>query len=808
MNINNLKTAWRNLINHKMYSAIKIGGFALGIAVCLLITFFIKDELSYDKQYPDADRIYRIVGEYHVQSEIFKETCFPAPFAKTVKESFPEIEKSGRIMATELLGAGSIEIRRIDQKQSNYEVGMVFADQEIIDLLKFPFIYGNPENALSKPKSMVITKSMAAKYFPNQNPVGQLLVINNRDEFTYTVGGVIADIPSNSHLKYSIFLTMESQEFGNGEQSNWLASNYFSYIKVKPGTNIKNLEAKFLGIAEKYFIPKFIEGGFIKKEEATNILQFKMQPITDIYLKSDGINDGLNHGDIRFLWIFGAIAFFILLLACINFINLSTAISANRAKEVGLRKTIGSYRIDLISQFITESLFFSVLSFIMGLILAWVLLPLFNSISGKSLVMPFDEAWLLPILCFSAILVGGLAGLYPAFYLSSFKPIAVLKGNVSLGGRSSGIRSGLVIFQFTASIILIAGTFIIQNQMGYILNKKLGFDKEQVLILNGTNTMGDKVNTFKNRLLELSSVKNVSVSDFLPVDGTKRNTNPWWKEGRTKEDKSVAGQIWEVDYDYIKTMGMHVVEGRDFSADRTTDNRAIIINQMMKQQLGLENPIGKTITNSFQSWTVIGVVENFHFESMRREIKPLALFAGNSNSIVSVRVNTSNMSSLLASVNTIWNEFSPNQEIRYSFLDQQFARMHQDVERTGRVFISFSLMAIVVACMGLFGLITFATKQKGKEIGVRKVNGARISEIIVLLDKEIIKWVAIAFVIATPIAYYAMHKWLESFAYKTNLSWWIFALAGLMALGIALLTVSWQSWRAATKNPVEALRYE
>jgi putative ABC transport system permease protein len=791
-----------------MYSTIKIGGFALGIAVCLLIAFFIKDELGYDKQYPDVDRIYRIVGEYHLQGQTIKESCFPAPFAKTVKETFPEIEKSGRINATELLGAGGIELRRTDQKQSNYEVGMVFADQEFIDLLKFPFVFGDPESALSKPKSMVISKSIADKYFPNQNPVGQLLVINNKDEFTYTVGGVIADISLNSHLKYRIFLTMESQAFGDGEQSNWLASNYFSYIKVKPGTDIKSLETKFDAITKKYFTPNFIEAGFIKKENTKDYLRFKLQPITDIHLKSDGIDDGLNHGDIRFLWIFGAIALFILILACINFINLSTAISANRAKEVGLRKAIGSLRKNLINQFITESLFFSVLSFIVGIILAWLLLPLFNSISGKSLVIPLGEAWLLPILGASAILVGLLSGLYPAFYLSSFKPIDVLKGNFGHGGRSSGIRSGLVIFQFTASIFLIAGTFIIQNQMGYIMNKKLGFDKEQVLILNGTNTLGNNLKPFKERLLELSSVKSVSVSDFLPVNGTKRNNNPWWNEGRTKEDKSIAGQIWEVDYDYIKTMGMKVVEGRDFSTDMATDNRAIIINQMMKKQLGLENPVGKTITNSFQKWTVIGVVENFHFESLRSEIKPLALFAGNSNSIVSIRASSSNISSLIASVTKIWNEFSPNQEIRYSFLDQQFARMYQDVARMERVFISFSLMAIVVACLDLFGLITFATQQKRKEIGVRKVNGARVSEIVMLLDTEIIKWVFISFVIATPLSWYAMHKWLENFAYKIELSWWIFALAGLLALGIALLTVSWQSWKAATRNPIEALRYE
>ena len=805
---NYFKIAWRSLSKQKMYSSIKIGGFALGIAACLLIALFIKDELSYDLHYPNGDRIYRVVGVYNDNGNIVKGVHFQAPFANALKENFPEVEQAGRFNPVVLFGAGSNEIRRADKVQNNYEEDFTYADQEILDVLQIPMVYGDRAHALDEPNTIVISKSKADKYFPNENPVGKTFIINNNASRPYRVGGVMADFPVNSHLHYNFLLTLKEVNFYPGEATNWGATNYPTYVMLRPGTDVTLLETKFSDITKKYLIPNAKQAGRADADGFLNRLSYKLQPIRDIHLKSEGIQDGLSHGDIRFVWLFGAIAVFILIIACINFINLSTAKSANRAREVGLRKTVGSSRGNLINQFLADSLMFSFLSFALGILLAWLFLPFFNFLSAKSLVIPWNEWWVLPLLSFAAIIVGLLAGLYPAFYLSAFKPIQVLKGSRSQGSKSSNMRNALVIFQFTTSIVLIIGTFIIYRQMGYILNKKIGFDKEQVILIQGANTLENQVNTFKKELLKLPEVKNISISDFLPIAGTKRNGNGFWKEGRTLQDPAVGIQIWRVDHDYVKTMGMKIIDGRDFSIDMPTDSRAAIINQAMAKELSLENPIGKRITNGGEVWSVIGVVENFHFESLREDIRGLCLVIGNSPSIVSVKVHTANMSNLIQSITKVWKNFAPNQAIRYTFLDESFARMYSDVQRTGRIFSAFTTLAIIVACLGLFALSSFMIEQRIKEIGIRKVNGARSIEVTNTINKDFLIWIILSFIIACPIAWYAMNKWLQNFAYKTELNWWVFAMAGLIALVIALFTVSWQSYRAATRNPIESLRYE
>jgi len=531
--------------------------------------------------------------------------------------------------------------------------------------------------------------------------------------------------------------------------------------------------------------------------------------LSDIYLNSEGVQDDLTHGDIRFVWLFGIIAGFILVIASINFINLSTAKSANRAKEVGLRKTVGSNKGNLIGQFLTESVLYSVLSFILGIVLAIVLLPYFNMLSAKSLVIPWAAWWwLLPLLTISSVIIGIFAGLYPSFYLSSFNPVSVLKGSLSRGSKSSVLRSALVIFQFTISIILIIGTLIVYRQFGYILNKKLGFDKEQVLLLHGANTMGDQVTSLKNELLKLSDVKSVSIGDYLPIAGTKRNGNSFWNEGRSKVDPSVGGQRWQIDHDYINTMGMNIVEGRNFSIDMPTDSKAAIINQTLAKELGLTDPIGKRITNLMEIFTVIGIVEDFNYESLKQEIGGMCFVLGNSPNIVSVKVNTSDMSRTIHSITGVWDGFSPNQPVRYTFLDESFAMMYADVQRMGLIFSTFALLAIIIACLGLFALSTFMIVQRTKEIGIRKVLGASISNVVFILSKNFLILVVVSNVIAWPVAYYFMNKWLQDFAYRIDMSWWMFVLAGVFALVIALLTIGRQAIRAATANPVESLKYE
>ncbi|MDB5025289.1 MAG: FtsX-like permease family protein [Mucilaginibacter sp.] len=810
---NYLKIAIRQLQKQKLYAAIKIGGFALGIAACLLIGLYIRDELSFDRSYPDTDRIYRVVGYYNIDGKTEKGTDWPAPMGKALKSDFPEVEVSGRLMPNSLFEkAGSNEVRRADQEQNSYEQGFTYADQEMLDILQLPMLYGKREIALKEPLTMVISKRKADKYFPGKNPVGQVMYLNNDKTKPYRIGGVMQNIPETSHLrKFDFLLTLKGVEFYQGEQNNWNASNYPDYIKLRPGTNIAQFEKKIShDIIKTYYLPIMTKDGMKDAEKQAVKFSLHLQNVADINLYSYDIYDNTPHGDVRFIWLFGAVAGFILVIACINFVNLSTAKSANRAKEVGLRKAVGSYRSSLINQFLAESIVYSILSFVIGIILAWVLLPYFNTLASKTLSMPWHQWWLTPFLIAAAFIVGIAAGLYPAFYLSGFKPVQVLKGSISTGSKNSILRNSLVVFQFSASIILIICTLVIYNQTQFILNKKVGFDKDQVVVIQGTNTLGDKnVKSFKNELLKLSSVKNVSISDYLPVNGSKRNGNTFYNEARTKLDAGVYGQYWQIDDTYLKTMGMKLVEGRNFSYTMAADTQgAAIINQTMAKKLNLKNPIGKRITNGYAKLTVIGVVQDFNFESMRDHIGPIVLNFGLSPSIVSVKIGSSDIKNTLSNIITVWKKYSPEQPIRYTFLDEQFANMYADVQRTGHIFTSFAVLAIIIACLGLFALSAFMAEQRSKEIGIRKVLGATISNITALLSFDFVKPVFIAILIASPIAWWAMNKWLQDFAYKIPISWWIFVLSATLAMAIALLTVSFQSIKAALMNPVKSLKSE
>jgi putative ABC transport system permease protein len=810
---NYIKIAVRQLRKQKMYAAIKIGGFALSIAACLLIALYIRNELSYDKSYPDANRIFRVLIVYTNNGTVGKGSEWPAPLAKTLKKDFPQIELSGRLMPNTLMGAGTAEVRRADQVENSYEDGITYADQSMLNILKLPMVYGDRSHALASPRTMVISRRKADKYFPGQNPMGKVMYFNNDKTKPYTVAGVMENFPATSHLQYDFMLTLTGMEFWRDEQNNWGAFNYPTYVLLKADSDAKNFEQKMTAdIVKNYFLPNFKKGGVKNAEQEAAKIKMALQPVTDINLYSYDIDDGLSHGDIRFIWLFGAVAGFILVIACINFINLSTAKSANRAKEVGLRKVVGSYRSSLIKQFLTESLLYSVLSFAIGLLLAWLLLPYFNTLTSKSLIIPWGEWWLIPIIFISAFIIGIAAGLYPALYLSGFKPVQVLKGTLSAGSKSSVLRNSLVVFQFTTSIILIISTLVIYNQMQYILNKKVGFDKDQVVVIQGTSTLGDKnVKSFKNELQKLASVKSASISDYLPISGTKRNGNTFYNEGRTKLDAGIGGQFWQVDDTYIKTLGMKLVEGRNFSYDMSDDTagKSIIINQTLAKKLNLKNPIGKRITNGY-TFTVIGVVQDFNFDSMHDQIGPMVLHFGLSPSMVTVKVKSADMKSTLQAITNTWKSFSPGQSIRYTFLDESFANMYADVQRMGHIFTTFAILAIIVACLGLFALSAFMAEQRSKEIGIRKVLGASVEAITTLLSLDFVKLVALAILIASPIAWWGMNKWLQgfSYSYRAPISWWIFALAGVISIVIALLTVSFQSIKAAIANPIKALKSE
>lgn len=796
--------AWRNLLKQKVYSVIKIGGFALSIAACLLISLYIRNELSYDKSWTNSERIYRIVGEYNDNGKTGKGIDWPAPMAKVLEKDFPEVEKTGRTVDW-----GSSQIIKTGDQQNVYEEGFIYADQDLLDILQMKMVYGDRAKALAEPNTIVLSRRKAEKFFPDQNPVGKLMVLNNDYTKPYKVGGVIENFPTTSHLQYDFLLTLSGKEFWQGEQTNWLANNYSVYVLLKPGTDAVQFQNKLQLISRKYFVPALKAQGNTNADRMERDVTYEAQPISDVYLQSYDIDDDLKKGDIRFVWLFGAVACFILIIACINFINLATAKSANRAKEVGLRKVVGSFRINLVMQFLVESLLFSFLSFVIGILLAAALLPYFNKLAAKSLSIPWTDGWLFPLIALASIIVGAIAGLYPAFYLSSFKPINVLKGQVSRGSKNSLLRNGLVVFQFTTSIILIVGTLVIYSQTKYMLNKKSGFDKDQVLMIQGTNTLNDKTEVFKKELQQISHVKSVTVSDYLPVVGTSRDGNPFWKEGKTKIDPPVGAQKWSVDYDYIKTMGISLVEGRNFLRQMASDSGAAIINRTMAKELGLNNPIGQTIENGWQKFVVIGVVEDFNFELMKQAIGPLSMILGNSQaSIVSVKINGTNAHDAITSISSVWRSLVPDQPFRYTFMDDSFANMYADVQRTGSIFSSFAVFAIIIAGLGLFALSAFMAEQRTKEIGIRKVLGASVNSITGMLSKDFVKLVFIAFVIATPIAWWAMHQWLKDFAYRINISWTFFVVAGLAALLIALVTVSFQAIKAAVANPVKSLRTE
>jgi putative ABC transport system permease protein len=808
---NYLSIAWRQLRKEKMYSAIKLGGFALSIAACILICLYIADELSYDRFWPNEGRFFRVVHEFNLDGKVGYGFDFQAPFAATLEKEYPEIEKAGRLMPHPLFyGAGSNLVITDEKSENVYEEGFSYADQEILDMFQIPMVYGKRSTALTEPNTIVISKKKADKFFPNENPVGKIIYLNKDKSRPYKVSAVMQDFPNNSHLRYDYLVTLKSVELWNGEQTNWGATNYYTYVLLRPGAKIHLLESRMMAMNKKYIGPALTKFGIKNVGKEMEGYKYHLQPVKDIHLHSQFTSSRFADGDIKFIWMFGAIAIFILFNAFINFINLTTARAANRAREVGIRKVVGSYRIHLIRQFLAESMVFSFISFLFGFLIAWLMMPLFNSIAAKSIDFPWRTWWLIPLSVVSAGLVGIIAGMYPSFYLSAFRPIQVLKGQLSRGSKNSRLRSVLVVFQFTTSIILIVGTITIFRQLHFILNRKIGFDKDQVMLIQGTNTLGNRINTFKEELKRLPQISKVSISDYIPVEGMKRNGNAFWKEGKVNIDEAAHGQRWIVDEDYVSVMGMKLVEGRNFSRDIASDSDAVILNQEMVKRLQLGGkPIGKKITNGGAVSTVVGVVEDFNFESMQRSnIDGVCLVFGISPSIISIKLKSQDAKVSITAIQSLWKDFAPDQPIRFSFLDENFAMMYSDVERTKKIFSCFAILAIIIACLGLFALSAFMAEQRTREIGVRKVLGASTAQVTTLLSSGFVKLVFISLCIAIPISWWAMHAWLQDFVYRIDLGWLSFMLTGIIVMAIALATISFQSIKAAIANPAASLRAE
>jgi putative ABC transport system permease protein len=814
---NYLKIAFRQLSKQKFYSIIKIGGFALGIATCLLVTLYIRHELSYDRDYAKGDRLFRVVQVYVREDGTISRGPWQTPtFSKAMMKDFPQVELAGRIMPSSLFGgAGSNEVRTGKQTQETFEEGFTYADQSILDMLGTPMVYGDRAHALDKPMTMVLSKRKAEKYFPGQDPVGKLLYINDGSELAYTIGGVMADPPPTTHLQYDFLLTLTGHELWKGEQDTWEADNYHTYALLRSGVDARQFQGQLVSLFQRYLLPRLQAEG---AKDAPGIIKrcsFELQPIGDVHLRSAGIDDGMPHGDIRLLWLYGAVGVFILLLAAINFVNLSTARSASRAKEVGLRKVVGSGRSGLIGQFLIETLLLSGISFALAVGMAWIFLPAFGRIADARLTMPWGEWWWPTGICGAAIAMGLLAGWYPAVYLSRFRPVEVLKGAVALGARRSALRSVLVTFQFTTSVILIVCTLVVYRQMRFILDRKAGFDKDQVLVIQGTGGIDTtsfphtRFLAFKNELLGLPGVKSVTVSDFLPITDSKRNQQTFWKDGRSKIDPRIGAQSWRSDKDYFLTLGMTMLKGRTFSNDIASDSSAVVINETMASRLGFADPLGKIIDNGGKfKMHIIGVVQDFNYETVRDPIFPLVIHRGTWATKVAVKANTRDLAGLIGGIRRVWKAYSPEQDLRYTYMDESYARMYADVQRTRDMFTGLAVLAVVIACLGLFALSAFMAERRRKEIGIRKVLGASVAQVTGLLTREFLVLVLISIVLATPVAYWGMEVWLRDYTYRTPLGWWVFVVAGLMVVGIALLTMGLQVLRAARANPAGSLRSE
>ncbi len=797
---NYLKIAFRNLFKYKAYSLINILGLAVGITACIMILLYVNDELSYDNYNLKAERIYRLYGKVHMQGREFNMAVSPAPAGATLVHDYPEV-----VQYTRLLPSSNMLIRY--KNNVFIENRFFWADSTLFDVFTIPFIEGNPKTALDQPHTIVLTESLAKKYFGNEDPLNKIM--NFEDGTAYTVSGVVKDCPSNSHFHYDIFASMASIEAG--KSNFWINNNFYTYIVLKKGASFSKLQAKFLALVKKYAGPQIYQGLGITFEDwkkKGNAYEFFLQPLTSIHLHSHLSNELEANGDIKYVYIFSIIAIFILLIACINFMNLSTARSITRSKEVGVRKVLGSNKSQLVKQFLIESFLLTFISISVAVILVEIFLPLFNNISVKDLHTNYFHSLIaVPALLAAIIIISLISGSYPAFFLSSFQPVKVLKGKAN-GIKGSWLRSGLVIFQFSISIILFIGTMIIYNQMKYIQDANLGFNKEHVLVIQRAWALENHAGTFKDELMKNPNIISATNTNDLP--GRQFSETVFKLENAPVSQQFLMGMI-STDGNFAKTMGLKIVEGRYFSKENPSDSIACVINESAVKTFDLKDPIGKRIKFAGQNLvcTIIGIVKDFHLRSLHQKIEPLVIYysRGQTN-YLPIRISSNDISGSISAIKNEWKKFVQNKPFEYFFLDEDLNRLYHSDQKTGEILTSFSLLAIFIACLGLFGLAAYTTERRTKEIGIRKALGASVLRVIFILSKEFTKWVLVANVIAWPVAYYFMSKWLEDFAYRTNINIWIFILSGVLALLIALLTVISHAVKAARANPIKSLRYE
>lgn len=790
---NYLKVALRNLCKHKAYTFINIAGLAAGLTACILILLWVQDELSFDGFHEKADTIYRITWKENNEEKYSVVT--PAPLADVIKEECPEIVNSTRY-------ASSYQDMPFKYKDKSFEFRASFADSRFASIFSFPFLYGDPNTALDDPLSLVITEEIAHRLFAREIPIGKVLTLRfwDNQEYDLKVTGVIQNIPHNSHLQTKSFISMNFWTVLLN-RNDWSDNFTNTYLLIRENQQIRNMEAKIGDVIQKY-----------KRFSGQTGPQVYLQPLKSVHLYSDFRWDISGHGDIKYVHIFLLIGLFILLIACVNYMNLSTARSMTRSKEIGLRKVIGANRAKISVQFISESFLYIASAFIISVISVEILLPHFSKWTGKELAINYLN-WQFVI---GAILIGLFTGIvaavYPAFVLSAFEPTETLKQSPNLAPNRNAFRKSLVALQFSLSIIIIIGSIVVSKQLNYMRNANLGYNRDNLIYIKMQGGMNAAYETVKLELQQNPYVINTTANEFITRDIRQGTDSIVW-EGK-QDDEDVNMQVFRIDYDFLKTYQIEMAEGRFYSKEFATDaTEAYVINEAAVKAMGMTSPVGRQFSLWKQNGKIIGVIKDFHFKSLHDEIEPMILWPNTTRnfrgfSYLTIRLKSGNLLDTMRSIESLWKKHSPDHPFEYHFFDETLDAHYRSELRMGKIFIWFSFLASFISCLGLLGLVSFIVKQKTKEIGVRKVLGASIPNIVGVLLKDFTGWILPANLIAWPIAYLVMDKWLQNFAYRTEISLWIFASAGGLALLIALLSVGWQAIRAATANPVHSLRNE
>jgi len=809
---NFIKIAFRNLYRQLGYTFINIAGLAIGLACSILISLYVINEITYDRFHENAERIYRIGVKGKMLGNDLNQAVTAAPMYQTLTDEYPEIEHVTRIAKF-----GGWLIKYGEKKFMETEKTFLFADSTFFDVFSFHLIKGNPETALTKPRSLIMTQKAAKRYFGDEDPMGKTLSVE-ADTTIYTVTGLLEDIPVNSHFHFELLGSLGS--IRNSRNTNWMNHNFYTYITVVQGTDVEQLSENINSIIEKYIGPliqtflgidldQFIEGG--------NSFGYFLQPLQDIHLHSDLQAEIEPNGNPAYVYIFSLIAVLILVIACINFMNLATARSSSRSREVGIRKVVGSNRVLLIGQFLSESVLLSFISLIFAVIIVYLIMPYYNNLIRLELNFNLlGNSYLIPMLLLLAIVVGLLAGSYPAFVLASFKPIAVLKGESGSETKKGRLRSLLVVVQFTIAIIILLGTFIVYRQLNYMQQKDLGFEKENVLVIRRSDALEDQIDAFKQKLVSNSNVISAANSTHIPSSSFWNNAH--WLEGQDRSNILLL-MTAVVSYEVADALDLEMVEGRFFTREMPTDSFAVVINESAAKTLNLSDPIGTRFVDPGETpgedrfLKIIGVVKDFHYESMHKTINPMIFhfMHGNYEGYIIVRLQPGNLPETVAFVKQTWESFNSRYPFEYFWLDDEFGKLFEPEKRTKQLLTVFSLLSIFLSCLGLLGLISFTAAQRTKEIGIRKANGASVDAIVFLLSRETIKLLVVAAILAIPF-YFGINKWLQNFAFHINFNpalYIIFLIViSFIVLVIALLSISFRAYKAATANPADSLRVE